>query len=149
MKSLALLVEGISAIRRTPTGKNSQELSAKDKEITASLKAAGVSFKVPAAVSQAAKKGLSLRAERAKDTERPGGTDIGVARAELLSKGEITYYGVKRMRGYFTRHQSDRSAEGWGDNENPSPGWVAWLLWGGDEGFAWAESLWKEIEKQG
>jgi hypothetical protein len=45
------------------------------------------------------------------------------------------------MRGYFARHASDRSAAGWGSRSNPSAGWIAWLLWGGDPGRAWADRI--------
>ena len=27
----------------------------------------------------------------------------------------------------------------WGDEQNPSAGYIAWLLWGGDEGKAWVD----------
>jgi hypothetical protein len=50
------------------------------------------------------------------------------------------------MRGYFARHASDRSAAGWGSRSNPSAGWIAWLLWGGDAGRAWAERIVRAYE---
>jgi hypothetical protein len=45
---------------------------------------------------------------------------------------------LERMLAYFQRHTVDRNAPGWGVD---SRGWQAWLLWGGDPGYAWAQSV--------
>ena len=39
------------------------------------------------------------------------------------------------------RHEIDKLARNFGNEENPSAGYIAWLLWGGDEGRAWALEL--------
>jgi hypothetical protein len=41
----------------------------------------------------------------------------------------------------------DKSAKAhrWGDEEDPSAGYVAWLLWGGDEGKSWVDRKHKEL----
>lgn len=83
-----------------------------------------------------ARRGLRLR-ER---FER-GGTEVGVKRARQLSqRDELTAADIKSMYSYFARHAVDRDTRSheWGSNEDPSAGYVAWLLWGGDEGRAWA-----------
>jgi hypothetical protein len=51
------------------------------------------------------------------------------------------------MKGYFARHRGDKKAKGWGDNNNPSPGYIAWLLWGGDAGDRWAKKTWAKMQR--
>jgi len=104
-------------------------------------------FVPPKAVADAASLGLELRREFGR-----GGTEIGVARArDLSNRRALSADTIKRMRSYFARHAVDAEAKGsesrgfWEDSENPSAGWIAWLLWGGDPGRDWAEEL--KIEK--
>ncbi|MGI4878136.1 MAG: hypothetical protein ACRYG4_11700 [Janthinobacterium lividum] len=97
------------------------------------------SMKPPAAVAAAAKKGLSLR-----EKFNRGGTDVGVKRAEgLAGRHEVTPEDVTHIASYFARHAVDKDAKAheWGDESDPSAGYIAWLLWGGDPGKAWAEKL--------
>lgn len=97
----------------------------------------------PRAVAEAAKKGLQLRR-----TFNRGGTDIGLARArDLKNRKAVSDETIRRMVSYFARHAVDRTAEGWGDDDNPSAGYVAWLLWGGDAGRDWAASQKRRIDK--
>ncbi len=42
------------------------------------------------------------------------------------------------MVSYFARHEVDKRGRNFGNEQNPSAGHIAWLLWGGDEGRAWA-----------
>ena len=72
---------------------------------------------------------------------------VGVARARDLShRKALSAETVRRMASYFARHEVDKQAKGFGDKENPSAGWIAWLLWGGDEGKAWCERKKAELE---
>lgn len=88
----------------------------------------------PKDVARAAQKGLKLRGRFHR-----GGTAVGVARARDLSgRRPISDETIKRMVSYFARHRVDKRAENFGDEENPSAGYIAWLLWGGDAGAAWA-----------
>jgi HK97 family phage prohead protease len=52
------------------------------------------------------------------------------------------------MASYFARHEVDKQGEGWSPGEDgfPSAGRIAWALWGGDAGQAWASKLTKQIE---
>jgi HK97 family phage prohead protease len=52
------------------------------------------------------------------------------------------------MASYFARHEVDKQGEGWSPGEDgfPSAGRIAWALWGGDPGQAWASKLTKQIE---
>lgn len=98
------------------------------------------SFEPPAAVREAAKRGLKLRQEHGR-----GGTEVGVARARDLSNGRsISRETLARMRSFFARHEGNKE---WGDEDAPSAGHVAWLLWGGDAGKEWAESIAGKDEK--
>ena len=84
-----------------------------------------------------AKKGLELRAKFHR-----GGTEVGVHRAEQLARqADLADEDVKSMHSYFARHAVDKNgkAHEWGSDVDPSAGYIAWLLWGGDEGKAWAD----------
>ncbi|WP_274628064.1 hypothetical protein [Arvimicrobium flavum] len=100
-----------------------------------------IDFRPPEIVARNAAKGLALRAKF-----RRGGTEVGVARAEeLVSRAALSPHTIKRMVSFFARHEVDKRARNFGNEENPSAGYVAWLLWGGDEGRAWAKDLKERI----
>ncbi len=95
----------------------------------------------PAVVAREAKRGLSLR-----ERFHRGGTEVGEHRAEQLSgREELSRDDVVAMASYFARHEVDKRAANWGDEENPSPGYVAWLLWGGEPGREWAQKVREQI----
>ncbi|MGK9051783.1 hypothetical protein QTA58_15635 [Neorhizobium sp. CSC1952] len=97
----------------------------------------------PAEVAAEAEKGLKLRAQF-----RRGGTTAGIARArDLKNRKPLSDKTVRKMVSYFHRHKADKRAENFGDEENPSTGYIAWLLWGGDPGRKWAEEHKKAIER--
>ncbi|RYC29331.1 hypothetical protein D3273_24565 [Lichenibacterium minor] len=94
-------------------------------------------FKPTQKMAANAKKGLELRAKFHR-----GGTEVGVHRAEQIAKqAELGQEDVKSMHSYFARHAVDKEgkAHEWGSDEDPSAGYIAWLLWGGEEGKAWAD----------
>jgi hypothetical protein len=100
-------------------------------------------FSPPQGVQSAARRGLKLRAEFNR-----GGTAVGVARARDLSNGKsIPLKTINRMVSYFARHEVDKKGKDWGNSSNPSAGYIAWLLWGGDAGKSWANSI-AEREKK-
>jgi len=97
------------------------------------------------AMATAAARALEWRREHGR-----GGTEVGVARARDISNGKnLSPETVRRMRAYFTRHASDSKAEGYSQGEDgfPSAGRIAWDLWGGDAGAAWAERKVAELER--
>jgi HK97 family phage prohead protease len=103
-----------------------------------------IDFSPPAGVRSEAAKGLAWRDEFSR-----GGTAVGVARARDLSNGtNISPDTAKRMASYFARHEVDKQGEGWSPGEDgfPSAGRIAWALWGGDPGQAWASKLTKQID---
>ena len=88
------------------------------------------------AMAAAARKGLKLRAEFGR-----GGTEIGVARArDISNRRNLSEDTIVEMHGFFRRHAVDAQAPGWESETNPSAGWIAWLLWGGDAGRDWAKT---------
>ncbi len=103
-----------------------------------------IDFSPPAGVREEAAKGLAWRDEYGR-----GGTAVGVARARDLSNGtNISPDTAKRMASYFARHEVDKQGEGWSPGQDgfPSAGRIAWALWGGDAGQAWASKLTRQIE---
>ena len=100
-------------------------------------------YSPPQGVRSAASRGLKLRAEFNR-----GGTAVGVARARDLSNGKsIPLKTINRMVSYFARHEVDKKGKDWGNTSNPSAGYIAWLLWGGDAGKSWANGI-AEREKK-
>ena len=101
----------------------------------------------PKAVRSAARRALDWIGEG-----KAGGgfTSVGRARASQLASGEsVSLETLKRMKSFFSRHEVDKNALGFSQGEKgyPSPGRVAWDAWGGDAGFAWAESMVARAEK--
>lgn len=102
----------------------------------------------PKAVRDAARRALDWISEG-----KAGGgfTSVGRRRASQLASGEnISLDTLKRMKSFFSRHEVDKNAVGFSQGEKgyPSAGRVAWDAWGGDAGFAWAESMVARAEKE-
>ena len=96
------------------------------------------------AMVEEAKRGLEWRKEHGR-----GGTKIGVARArDIQNRKELSIDTVKRMFSFFARHEVDKKAEGFDSGEDgyPSAGRIAWALWGGDPGFAFARRVKESVE---
>jgi len=89
--------------------------------------------------------GMATAAKRAlkwKDEGKPGGTLVGLARANQLKDREpLSESTVLRMYSFFSRHEPDKQATGFysGQEGFPSKGRVAWDLWGGDGGYSWSK----------
>jgi hypothetical protein len=98
---------------------------------------AHINFVPPAAVANAAKEGLALRAKF-----RRGGTVVGLSRGEQLSKRHtVSPTDILRIYSYFARHEVDKRGEYFYDSVKPSNGYIAWMLWGGDAGQEWATKI--------
>jgi hypothetical protein len=101
-------------------------------------------FVPPKGAQENAKRGLELRREFNR-----GGTMVGVARARDISNGaSLPLETVNRMVSYFARHEVDKKGKDWGNASNPSRGYIAWLLWGGDAGKTWADSISQRAKKK-
>lgn len=73
-----------------------------------------------------------------------GGTIIGITRAnQIKNLQNLSLQTVKRMYAFFKRHEIDKqSPKFYPDHQDfPSPGRVAWSLWGGDAGYKWAKKI--------
>lgn len=79
-----------------------------------------------------------------------GGTAVGWNTAKILSRQTFLFIDkIRHIARYFPRHAVDKKAKGFhrGEPGYPSPGRVAWALWGGDAGRKWAEALAKAEDK--
>ena len=108
-------------------------------------------FVPPAEVRKNALRGLELRKKRERTVRvdpssgsGPGGTWIGVGRAiQLATEDYVPPRDIRRIVNYGSRHKVDRKAKGFGDEDKPTNGFIAELLWGNDESEQTA-SLWAE-----
>lgn len=98
------------------------------------------------AMKEEAQRGLDWRDEFGR-----GGTEVGIARARDIVNGRnLSEETIGRMVSYFARHEVDKEAEGFNPGEEgyPSNGRIAWALWAGDPGKAWAERELAKIQKE-
>lgn len=104
---------------------------------------AALDFTPPKGAAAAAQRGLRLRTEH-----RRGGTAVGVARArDLSAQRALSPTTLRRMRSFFARHAVDKDAPGWASRSEPSAGYIAWLLWGGDAGRRWADTMVRRMDR--
>jgi len=104
----------------------------------AAVRSYDVKFRPTEAMRTAAQRALDWKAEGF-----DGGTRVGLARANQIVNGEkLSEDTILRMYSFFSRHEVDKQAEGFNAGEEgfPSPGRVAWDLWGGDAGYRWSTS---------
>lgn len=124
------------ALMATVAAKSTQS----QKEKAAPKKYDHISFTPPEGVSEEAKRGLELRKEYGR-----GGTPIGVKRAvQLSNRDTISPETARRMYKFFIRHEKNKDSVT--PSGKPGNGMIAWKLWGGDAGQAWAGKLWKQME---
>lgn len=111
-----------------------------------------IDFKPSESAASAAARGLELR----KKNKGKGGLNVqqahkqgigsGVARAVSLKNRKTLSPGtVRRMKAFFDRHEKNKSASG-GKPLSQDKGYVAWLLWGGDPGRAWANKVCRQMD---
>jgi hypothetical protein len=104
------------------------------------------SYKPPKSVREAAQRAIEWIDNGLAGS---GFTSVGRTRAGQLARGEnISIDTLKRMKSFFSRHKVDGQALGFNRGEKgfPSAGRVSWDAWGGDAGFAWAESMVERYE---
>ena len=97
-------------------------------------------------MASAAKRALKWKSEG-----EPGGTLVGLARAnQLKDRDPLTASTVLRMYSFFSRHEVDKKATGFNSGEEgfPSKGRVAWDLWGGDGGYSWSTAKRNQIMRE-
>jgi hypothetical protein len=112
-------------------------------------RAMGFELRAPADVAEVAKRGLEARERYGR-----GGTLVGARRARQLAEREVvSIETIKRMVAYFTRHAIDLEAPAArpGHPDYPSAGRIAWDLWGGAPGRAWARrqlTVWERVQRE-
>jgi len=97
-----------------------------------------IDLSIPKSVQNAARVGLEQRKK-----EGRGGTSVGYGSARRLAAGgQASEAFVRKVARYFPRHEVDKQGKGYnpGEDNYPSNGRIAWNLWGGDAGWAWARS---------
>jgi len=77
------------------------------------------------------------------------GIGSGVQRAvNLKNRTQMSPSTVRRMKAFFDRHKKNKEInpkhkdEPWKDR-----GYVAWLLWGGDPGYTWAQKVVDQMDR--
>jgi len=105
-----------------------------------------VDLKPSAGMAAAARRGLKLHEEgRSGDGLKPE----TVARAKrIAARDGLTPEHVREMRAWFRRHKVDKKA-GWSAKGSETPGYTAWMLWGGDAGWRWSEAKVAQMEREG
>lgn len=97
----------------------------------------------PKGVATQARRGLDLR-----ESHGRGGTEVGVKRAhQLRDQQPVSDRDIKDIYSYFARHTVDKQGTGWASRTDPSAGYIAWLLWGGDPAERWIGRLHDRLEK--
>lgn len=104
----------------------------------------GLRFIAPQPVRDAARKGLRLY-EQGRGGD--GLVDATIREARVMaSRQDVTPDKLRRMVAWFARHESDRRP-GWATPGKETPGYVAWLLWGGDPGRTWARQMVADMDR--
>ena len=97
---------------------------------------------IPPAVSSAAKRGLELH-----DEHGHSGTSVGLTTARQLAQGgTISTDDALHVSEYFPRHAGDNLDQDGSNGDQPSNGYIAWQLWGGDAGREWRERIKRKLE---
>lgn len=101
----------------------------------------------PAAAKKNAQKAIDWKEKYGRE-EVDAGTAVGWARAHQLAKGEkISADTISRMASFNRHRKNSKIAAEYKDTPWKDRGYVAWLIWGGDEGVDWAMKKSKELDK--
>ena len=103
---------------------------------------ADIDFRPTEQMAKNAQRALEVR--RQKPSSQRGMTAVGIARArDIANRTELSEDTVRRMASFFARHEVDKQGSTW---DEQGKGWQAWQGWGGDEGFAWAKRIVKQLD---
>ncbi len=72
-----------------------------------------------------------------------------IAHKQLAERRDVSFRDITAISAYFARHEVDKASKSheWGDETDPSAGYIAWLLWGGEPGRRWADSFTARLNK--
>jgi hypothetical protein len=105
-----------------------------------------INFKPPKGVVDELKKGLEW------NKQGHGGKGLvpaTVAWARRMANGaDISPEKARKMRAWLARHEVDKKGKGFrpGEEGYPSPGRVAWALWGGDPAKPWSAKIVNQVD---
>lgn len=107
------------------------------------------SFAPTDAMRNNAKRGLALREKYGRggldaSQAKAEGVGSGVARARDIINGNLSLDTVKRMYAFFSRHEKNYDPKKRMPDGGPTAGTIAWLLWGGSAGLAFARRVLKQ-----
>ena len=119
------------------------DIDAKDEVVSQEEKAGkydDINFTIPAGVKKQAQIGLDW----SKEYNR-GGTSVGKNTANyLLNNSQVSPEKARHIARYFPRHAVDLRTPANskpGADGYPGAGLIAWKLWGGNEGWRWAQKI--------
>lgn len=109
------------------------------------------SFAPTDAMRNNARRGLALREKYGRggldaSQAKSEGVGSGVARARDIINGNLSLDTVKRMYAFFSRHEKNYNPKKKMPDGGPTAGTIAWLLWGGSAGLAFARRVLKQEE---
>ena len=107
-----------------------------------------IDFSVPKGVRSELEKGLKWHSE---GHSGDGLRSATVSWARRMANGaDISPEKATKMRAWLARHESDKDGEGFypGQDGFPSPGRVAWALWGGDPAKSWSNKIVQQMENE-
>jgi len=111
-----------------------------------------IDFTPPESVAEVAKRALELRKQNkgkgGLSAQEAGAQGIGsgVVRAvSLKNRKKLSPSTIRMMKSFFDRHEKSAKIDKGKTKENDK-GRIAWLLWGGDPGRAWANKLVKQMD---
>lgn len=112
-----------------------------------SMEERAVSLVPSGSMASAARRGLRLH-EQGKSGD--GLKPETVARAnKIAAREELTADHVREMNAWFSRHEKASRSPGWDTAGKEKPGFVAWLLWGGNAGQRWSAAKVAQMEREG
>jgi hypothetical protein len=92
----------------------------------------------PAAATKNAQMAIDWKEKHGRD-EVDAGTAVGWARAnQLANKEKISVDTINRMSAFNRHRKNSKIDPEFKDTPWKDRGYVAWLIWGGDEGVDWA-----------
>ena len=135
-----------------PTETRSETITTNDGVVTVAVTVdatesrATVNLKPTAGMASAARRGLRLHEEgKSGDGLKPE----TVARAnKLAAREEMNEDWVREMNAWFARHEKASKSPGWDTPGEEKPGFVAWLLWGGNAAQRFAAAKVAQMDKQ-
>jgi len=106
----------------------------------------GINLKPTTGMAAAAARGLELHAQgRAGDGLVP--QTVANAR-KIAARENLSPAHVRRMRAWFRRHKVDKRP-GWSTKGAETPGYTAFMLWGGSAAMRWSEAKVAQMDREG